>query len=203
MPTGYTSIIEESDGCTFEEYVWRCARAFGALIEMRDEALNAPVPEVFEVDSYYKRSLEQDQARLTELQAMTEEQAEIAAASEYRASLDEWEKSEKRRLAALKRYDDIVTKVKAWEPPSVGHEGLKAFMLQQIEISTEGMRERSWKEPQPRTGKAWLREQRVAAAQSVKRSAESLAQATERVNNRNRWVEDLRASVPPPQRMRP
>mgnify|MGYP003341377176 CR=1 FL=1 len=38
MPTGYTSIIEDRTDATFEEYVWRCARAFGAGDEARARA---------------------------------------------------------------------------------------------------------------------------------------------------------------------
>jgi len=38
MPTGYTNCIK--DGVTFEQFVWKCARAMGALVMMRDEPSN-------------------------------------------------------------------------------------------------------------------------------------------------------------------
>ncbi len=46
MPTGYTHLIEE--GCNLEEFVWACARAFGACVMMRDDSVDKPVPEKFE-----------------------------------------------------------------------------------------------------------------------------------------------------------
>lgn len=203
MPTGYTSVIEEGDGCTFEEFAWRCARAFGALIEMRDIGLDAPVPQQFKVDPWHRKSLEDDQKRLAELQVMTEVEADRRAAAEYTQRSEEHRKEEKRRTATVARYDAMIAKVKAWKPPTKEHEGMKTFMLQQIDTSVEYMRKPFWDGPKKQTGKEWLREQRVHAAQSVQRSAESLAEATERVNDRNRWVEALRESVPPPKRMRP
>ena len=40
MPTGYTANIVDGEE-TFEEYVWRCTRAFGAMMHMRDDSLGA------------------------------------------------------------------------------------------------------------------------------------------------------------------
>ena len=37
MPTGYTLDLYNGKDITFEEFVLKCARAFGALIDMRDE----------------------------------------------------------------------------------------------------------------------------------------------------------------------
>ena len=42
MPTGYTAIIEDDPNCTFEQYLMRCARAFGATVTMRDDPLDKP-----------------------------------------------------------------------------------------------------------------------------------------------------------------
>lgn len=55
MPTGYTAAI--ADGIDFKTYALSCARAFGALVEMRDEPANAPIPEEFKPSSYYVTSL--------------------------------------------------------------------------------------------------------------------------------------------------
>ena len=51
MPTGYTAKI--ADGQTFEEFILSCARAFGALVEMRDEPADAPIPEEFKPSAYH------------------------------------------------------------------------------------------------------------------------------------------------------
>jgi hypothetical protein len=60
MPTGYTCIIEDKPDVTFAEYVWRCARAFGALLSMREDSLDAPIPDELKSEDtdYYKTAYE-------------------------------------------------------------------------------------------------------------------------------------------------
>lgn len=53
MPTAYTANI--SKGITFKEYALLCARNFGATITMRDEPLDAEIPEFQPSDYYVKR----------------------------------------------------------------------------------------------------------------------------------------------------
>lgn len=69
MTTGYTSIIE--DGCSFAEYVWRCARAMGANIRMRDDSLDTPVRE-YEVDPHHQEQAEAAAKLVAELESMPE-----------------------------------------------------------------------------------------------------------------------------------
>lgn len=42
MPTGYTAAITDKD-ISFEQFVWDCARAFGALVLQRDDAIGSPI----------------------------------------------------------------------------------------------------------------------------------------------------------------
>jgi hypothetical protein len=56
MPTGYTAKLME-EGQSFPEFAMRCARNFGALIMMRDESLDVPIPEQFEPSDYYRKKL--------------------------------------------------------------------------------------------------------------------------------------------------
>ena len=41
MPTGYTAEILNGEIKTFPEFAKKCARAFGAMIHMRDDSLDA------------------------------------------------------------------------------------------------------------------------------------------------------------------
>jgi hypothetical protein len=61
--TGYTATLTEKDQ-TFEQFVWACARNFGALITMRDDPMDAPVPELFELRSYYSERVEEARKEL-------------------------------------------------------------------------------------------------------------------------------------------
>lgn len=58
MPTAYTSFVADNENFTFPEFAMLCAREFGALASMRDEPLDAPVPERFEPDDFYRKQYE-------------------------------------------------------------------------------------------------------------------------------------------------
>ena len=66
MPTGYTAKLMEQ-GQTFPEFIMSCARAFGALIMMRDDPANAPIPEKFEPSDYHVRALKKAYVEQTRL----------------------------------------------------------------------------------------------------------------------------------------
>lgn len=53
MPTGYTNRIQNGEITEFKDFALACARAFGALISMRDDALDAPMPAEILPDTKY------------------------------------------------------------------------------------------------------------------------------------------------------
>lgn len=58
MPTGYTAAVCDGKITEFPAFALQCARAFGALITMRDDAMNAPIPEEIKPDtSYYDKNI--------------------------------------------------------------------------------------------------------------------------------------------------
>ena len=65
MPTGYTAAVK--DGITFEQFAWSCARAFGALIDMRDSPTGAPIPQRFEPSQYNAVEAEKASAEIERL----------------------------------------------------------------------------------------------------------------------------------------
>ena len=129
MPTGYTADIQND--ISFEEYALGCARAFGACIEQRDD--NAGDDPLRDMQlSYYKEKLPKALAFLGYLQSLDDAQQEEFGNEErnneiarIRGKLDEAE--------ALKvKYEQMLDKVKGWEPPTPNHVNLKDFMIKQI-----------------------------------------------------------------------
>ena len=55
MPTGFTCDIK--DGITFERFALNCARAFGALINMRDDSLDAEIPDEIKPSDHHVKAL--------------------------------------------------------------------------------------------------------------------------------------------------
>lgn len=197
MPTGYTADIAK--GITFPQFVWNCARAFGALITMRDEPASAPVPEQFEPDTYHRQQLRLDEAEIDRLRALTVEQAEQAAADEFEAESASVAKrlGEYRDLRA--KYEEMIAAVSAWVPPTTEHQGLRTFMLEQLAQSLDfDCNEKYLTAPVRLSGKSWLRAKLAAAIKSIEHHEKGNREERERIATRNRWIADLRTSVPPP-----
>jgi hypothetical protein len=203
MPTGYTAIIEDRADCTFEDYVWRCARAFGAFVLMRDEALDAPIPKAFEPSDYHVKELAKATRRLAGLRAMPIEQADALAKEEYAQAVREHAKDSEQQKLKLARYDAILAKVKAWDPPTPQHQELKKFMEQQIDVSTEFDRQYVRPEPELLTGAQWLEKEIKSAQWSFDYHTKEDAEERERTAGRNGWVKALAASVPIPPSLTP
>jgi hypothetical protein len=81
MTTGYTAAI--ANDITFNDFAMRCARAMGALVMMRDEPFDAPIPERFEPSDYHIKKIADASARLLELQAMSEIEAIASAQAAF------------------------------------------------------------------------------------------------------------------------
>ena len=136
MPTGYTSSIK--DGISFENFVLKCARNFGACIALRDESGDV-LPTVdniqFKNDDYHQKELEQAKSDLLFFQNCSEEEWKNSfnkhvedKVSYYREKISECEE-------LLTQYNEMLAKVNDWIPPTEHHVGLKNFMKQQIEDS--------------------------------------------------------------------
>lgn len=200
MPTGYTAIIEDGEGCTFEEFVWRCARNFGAAIMMRDDSLDTPITDEAisnGSDTYYRERLDDARRRLAELESMTVDQAEVLAESEYRSALASHERYVAKQKETARRYEVMLRRVNGWEPPTPKHAGLKAFMIEQIEMCIPRVRESDATEKE--SGAEWLQQAIAEARSDIERLTKNLAEEKELTANRLAWVHSLRASVPQPQ----
>ena len=198
MPTGYTYRIEEDPEFTFEHFVWVCARAFGALMEMRDEPLDAPIPESVGLDAYDTEATKEAEKELALAKAFTLEEAEKRAAEEYQTALVEWAEDTRKQDAIRLRYAAIRARAADWDPPTSDHENLKKFMLEQIDESTRYVYEPQ--KPVELTGVQWLDIRLKCAQDSLRHAKERLKKGKQQVTKANTWVKVLRESVPPPVR---
>jgi hypothetical protein len=196
MPTGYTAAVK--DGISFEQFVWHCARAFGALVMMRDDPSDAVVPQRFEESPYYRKALEEAKDRLATVRAMSLASAEENARHAHTKALKEHGEREAAKDDLRNKYSAMLAQVVKWSPPSSEHTGLKDFMLQQLRESIDWDC-KPYPAPEPITNAAvWLADQIADAERAVERKTQALADEVERVAGRNRWIADLRASVPQP-----
>ena len=197
MPTGYTHIVAENENLTFPEFAMRCARNFGALVMMRDEPLDATIPEKFEVDDYYKNEYEKAKAAYENFIANppTDEDLEKQYNEYVATETERFVKGSADKDVKRRRYNAMLLKVLKWNPPTPEHEGLKEFMVDQLHDSIE------WdcSEYQPTISS---KEEYVASHRSSKALKEGLdfyekrwRDEVERTNSRNKWLKDLRESL--------
>ncbi len=200
MPTGYTACVGE--GATFEEFVWGCARNFGALIMMRDDAHDAEVPDEFQPSDYHSTNIERLNRELADIQGLTTEQClERCKALRDEAVLhNEKHASDHHELRA--KYDAMIVKVLAWTPPSEDHVDMKRFMLQQLRESIKfDCSGDPYQEPlPPLDGEEWRTQKLAYIQKTIAYQSDALAKDTARTNERNRWVKQLRDSVPDPKK---
>ena len=133
MPTGYTANIEE--GISFREFALSCARAFGACLNFRDEPNDFKITNKFEPSPYYKDRAEGTLVELREIQSLSLQECELR---ERQALADESKmlrEIKDKQLDLYKKYIYIRTQVENWKTPSIDHEPLKQFMIDQINDS--------------------------------------------------------------------
>ena len=200
MPTGYAAPIEEDPDFTFEQYVWRCARAF--LVECKDS--DGPIPECYELRDHYTDRIKEAEADLFLLEAMTLPTVLSEAQTAFERHVASQEKCEQERLQKLARYDAMQAKVEAWDPQDkVVEKGLKAMLLEQIATSTDYMRKPSWVPPEPplttEQARAWKQERITQTKENLQRSKDGLQKAQENNAKTNAWLVAIRATVPQPE----
>jgi hypothetical protein len=196
MPTGYTAKLVDK-GQDFREFVLTCARGMGACIMQRDDPMDEP-PKRTEPSDYHTKKITDAEALLARLKSMTTaQQAEhgaqlrTEAIGRYRGYLAE-------NVAQNERLEAMAAQVRAWNPPTDEHNGLKDFMLDQILISKNDTKysERSLAEAEAKTPEAYFVEAVSSAARDLTYHAEEHAKEVKRTSGRNDWIDKLYESLP-------
>jgi hypothetical protein len=192
MPTGYTHKIAE--GITFREFALTCARAFGATIMLRDEPLSSEIPE-FEPDTHNATRLKESQEHLNKLMQYNQEDWERDCEAFNEQAMASALKRIEENNALHKKYVDMLQQAKAWTPPTPEHNGIKKFMIEQIELSIKGdcypieiPKQRTWGDHKSET----LKSARWDVDYHYKANEDEIR----RTHDRNEWVSALKNSLP-------
>jgi len=196
MPTGYTADLMEK-GQDFKTFVMRCSRAMGALIMMRDDPMDAPIPKKFEPSDYHIKALVEARETHDRLTAMSNEE-KIAFGKE------EKEKAIKRHQGWLERdriqndrLAEMQSQVMAWRPPTPDHEGFKKFMLDQIKISMNDTEyiARQITEAEEKSPMDFYVAALSSAAWNINYHKKGNTDEIDRAEKRTEWVNQLRKSI--------
>lgn len=196
MPTGYTAEIAK--GIDFETFIMHCARAFGALMTIRDDSPDTPIPKHFESTNYHKQEIVKIEKRIAELKTMALATAARKAKKEYQDEIKSIEKRVREAIELQAKYEKMLGEVKAWVPPSSDHIGLKSFMIDQITDSMKFDCNTDFytrQKPKELTGKEW---KELGFSNLLKELAYHTKKHTEeaqRVKDKNHWIKQLRDSL--------
>lgn len=195
MPTGYTAKLMEK-GQDFRSFVLTCARAMGACIMQRDDSLEV-LPEKQKPSDYHVKALADAEKKLAKLKAMSQKK-QIEYGEEMRSkAVASAMKSRSKEQEEESRLDKMEAQVRAWNPPTSDHKGLKEFMLQQIATSRHGdWMEKYVREAQDKSPEAYFAGELSSAARDVRYHSEEYEKEIARTNERNAWIDSLYKSLP-------
>ena len=196
MPTGYTADVQSGKVTDFSEFAMQCARSSGALGMMRGEPSGAEIPETFKPSTYNAERLVEARAQLAKINAMTTDQREAAARSEYEAACVRQERYEAEQREQRARYQAMIDKVTAWTPPTPDHVGMKDFMLTQLAESIDfDCRPIFDRRPTMKKRDEWFSEAVSTAERDIEYHTKEHAKEVERAASRTAWIAALRQSL--------
>lgn len=201
MPTGYTAKLMEK-GQTRNEFILQCARGMGvcACVHMRDDDMFGwPLPPKKVVpSSYHFDELRKAEQKLNKLNAMTQAERTKFGDDERAEDIKSIEGGLASRNREEARLKAMVHEIHMWVPPTPDHRGLKSFMLQQLEVSSNG--DDTWyvkrlEEAQNKTADAYFADALNSAASDIKYHAENIVEEQARADRANEWIDKLYKSL--------
>ena len=199
MPTGYTCRIK--DGISFYDFMLICARAMGACITMREDSMDTEIPEVFLPSDHHNRGIQEYTAELKKYTSMSNKEIKKIIEVEYKDRIkyinEKWEEN----TDLLKKYNEMLTKVQAWKPPTANHIKFKEFMVSQITESRDHdcMLDYWAKElasaKKKTTVSKWKSSKTKSCKDSIKYHTIEYKAEVKRAKDRTKWVQELRNSL--------
>lgn len=196
MPTGFTAAVADGRTTTLHDFAWACARNFGALISMREEPMDAPIPDTIEPSPYYSDKLGQAQKRLQQLHTLAPSEAQRECQQAHSRDLARWKERCDSKAIQRTRYNAMFGQVKEWIPPTDKHIGLFDFMLQQLEDSTPHEMI-GCADPMPTIQRwpAWLAGAIAKAENDIRYFTKQANEEAERAQENSTWIAALRSSL--------
>lgn len=199
MPTGYTESI--ANGISFKEFALQCSRAFGAMVSLRDEPWDTPIPEKFEVTDYHLKEIEKVQKEIHALESLTSNERTQMRLKELEEANISYEKTKKAYSELREKYQKMLAEVLKWVPPSDSHTELKIFMVKQIQDS---MKYDCPPEPYHKKKEleelledsVWFSAKLTNLNWYLDYHREAYRKEVESTNKRNTWLKLLRDSLP-------
>lgn len=136
MPTGYTADILEGKITTLSQFAKRCMRNFGATMHMRDFDLNAEyVPR--KPSAYYKKEIAKAKKEISRIKNLTIEEIISEKVKSLKESQEYHLKAIEKANSDRSLLETLLKEAKEFAPPTAEHQGVKDFMIQQLETTID------------------------------------------------------------------
>lgn len=195
MPTGYTHKIKPGASVSFPEFAMDCARAFDACVTLCDgPGGGEKIPEEFKADTWHAERAAADRKELARLSSLTPSEVLVESERLRRVAVGDHLRRAQEVKDQRAAYEDMLAKVRQWTPPSAEHDGLKSFMVEQIDSSIKFdcfvSEEPTWPSPED-----WHEKAIERARNSIAYHEREQAKEIERASGRTEWVRKLRQSL--------
>jgi hypothetical protein len=195
MPTGYTADVADGKVTDLEPFILQCARGMGALIMMRDEPSNAPIPERFEPSDYHTKKLTELRAERDRLRNLSPKDVEAEATAELAQYEADKARAKQENTERRNRYNGMIAQVVQWEGAP---EGIKEFALEQLRRGRDfdcPTPFRYYRDPPLADGSEWRASKLEKLAKDIKYHAAEEGKEKARAEGRNAWLAQLRLSL--------
>ena len=192
---GYVhSLID--DNLSFKDFMLRCARGFGALITMRDEPMDAPIPDTFE-DNYYANSVSNAEQTVANLKAMTDAEKLAYGETKKNEAVEAAIQSVVEYRREYQKAWDTLDQVRAWAPPSSDHIEYKNQVIKWLTDSLDGYKfyDTLIEEAQAKDPITFYNDALKTAERDIVYYKEEAVKEADRNANRSAWVQQLKASL--------
>lgn len=196
MPTGYTEGVCTGRISSFYDYAMGCARAFGALIMMKEEPSGTPIPDRFEPSDYHQKKIAETEKELAEVLALSYEECEKRAIDEYSAAIGSQNNRLEENDRKLARYNAMLSEAKKYTPPTAEHEGFAEFLVKQIEDSIKWDDISDYiEEPVLLSREEWKDEKIKVLHHELDYHRRMHDEEVQMTEGRNEWIRNLKESL--------
>lgn len=198
--TGYVHELINKN-LDFNGFVWGCARAFGALITLRDEPMGTEIPEELKPSFYHSEKLVGLRKELAAWSSMSDMERKIHVEKDRQQQigyhLEQIDKDDEAKNLIMK----MTAAVTQWSPPTPDHVRLREFMLEQLaetECGREGYHEDCVDELGKKSTEVLCAERYSKLLTDIAYHVAEDQKECERTRLNNEWLKKLRESVGPP-----
>lgn len=199
MPSGYTEGILSGTINDLNDFIWMCARGFGAFITQKDNIDEPPILKE-KPNPYYKNKIKQLLNEQQKYNEYTDNDWQNEYLKYIEDQLKDIDDNIKEKIESKEKYENILNQVKEWIPPNENFHKLKSFMINQIEESIDFDCNTSfWQERKNKISNLKLEQYKRNVLNDINESLISnkkyYDEEVQRVKERNQWKQQLIESI--------